>query len=62
VIGRSQPALTVVPTPSALVRAIQQMGHFGISAVSKAGRADVPIGPEAFARDRFESSFFIHIP
>jgi hypothetical protein len=61
VIGRSQPAEIVVPAPSALTKAIQQIGHFGISAVSKAGTIDVPIGPEALARGRIEYSFFIHI-
>jgi len=57
-IGRSQSAPIVEPTPRELIRAIQQIGHFGIKTVSRAGTADVPIEPERPPRDRMESSLF----
>ena len=44
--GRIHRALTVELTPSAPIHAIQQIGHFGMMAVSTAEMVDAPMAPE----------------
>jgi hypothetical protein len=41
--GWSQLKLIVEPAPIALINAIQQIGHFGITAISRLVTADSPI-------------------
>jgi hypothetical protein len=41
--GWSQLRLMVEPAPIALIKAIQQIGHFGITAIRRLGTAEIPI-------------------